>query len=56
MARNPNSFPSDVTNEQWALVAPSLTLMREDAPQREHSLRAILNTLRWRARSGSPWR
>lgn len=30
--------------------------MREDAPQREHSLRDIFNALRWMARSGSRWR
>jgi transposase len=30
--------------------------MREDAPQREHSLRDIFNALRWMMRSGSPWR
>ncbi|HZH91864.1 MAG TPA: IS5/IS1182 family transposase, partial [Pyrinomonadaceae bacterium] len=28
------NYPSDVTDEEWALVAPYLTLMTEDAPQR----------------------
>jgi transposase len=56
MARTPKPYPSDVTDEEWALVAPYLTLMREDAPQREHSLRDIFNALRYLARSGSPWR
>ena len=56
MARKPRPYPSDVTDEEWALVAPYLTLMREDAPQREHSLRDIFDALRWMARSGSPWR
>ncbi|HEU4597976.1 MAG TPA: IS5/IS1182 family transposase, partial [Pyrinomonadaceae bacterium] len=28
------AYPSDVTDEEWALVAPYLTLMTEDAPQR----------------------
>ena len=37
-------------------VAPYLTLMREDAPQREHPLREVLNALRWLARAGAPWR
>ncbi|MEM6553986.1 MAG: IS5/IS1182 family transposase, partial [Planctomycetota bacterium] len=32
MARKP--YPSDVTDDEWAFVAPYLTLMREDAPQR----------------------
>jgi len=45
-----------VTDEEWALVAPYLTLMSEDAPQREHSLRAVFNGLRWIVRAGAPWR
>lgn len=54
MARKP--YPSDVTDDQWAFVAPYLTLMREDAPQRQHSLRELFNGLRWIVRTGSPWR
>ena len=53
-ARRP--YPSDVTDDEWAVVAPYLTLMREDAPQREHSLRAVFNGLRWLARTGAEWR
>jgi transposase len=37
-------------------VAPYLTLMREDAPQREYPLRAVFNGLRWIVRAGAPWR
>jgi transposase len=54
MARKP--YPSDVSDAEWAFVAPYLTLMREDAPQREHSLREVFNALRWMVRAGSPWR
>jgi transposase len=54
MARKP--YPSDVTDDEWAFVAPYLTLMREDAPQREHDLRTVFNALRWIVRAGSPWR
>jgi transposase len=39
-------YPSDVSHEEWALLAPYLTLFREDAPQREHALRAVFNGLR----------
>jgi transposase len=56
MARKPKPYPSDVTDEEWAFVAPYLTLMREDAPQREHDLRDVFNALRWMARAGAPWR
>jgi transposase len=33
------SYPSDVSDEEWLLVAPYLTLMAEDSPQRQHSWR-----------------
>jgi len=50
------SYPSDGSDEEWALVAPYLTLMREDAAQREHDLRDVFNALRWLARTGAQWR
>jgi transposase len=50
------AYPSDVTDEEWALVAPYLTLMTEDAPQRTHSLREVFNGLRWIVRAGASWR
>jgi transposase len=49
-------YPSDVSDEEWAFVAPYLTLMREDAPQRQHDLREVFNALRWIVRAGAPWR
>ncbi len=54
MSRKP--YPSDVSDDEWAFVAPYLTLMTEDAPQRTHSLREVFNALRWIVRSGAPWR
>lgn len=49
-------YPSNVTNEEWAFCAPYLTLMREDAPQREYPLRDVFNALRWFVRADCPWR
>lgn len=49
-------YPSDVTDAEWAFVAPYLTLMREDAPQRDHPLREVFNGLRYLVRSGASWR
>lgn len=49
-------YPSDVTDEEWAFLASYLTLMREDAPQRHHSLRELFNGLRSIARTGLQWR
>jgi transposase len=54
--QNRKAYPSDVSDEEWAFVAPYLTLMKEDAPQREHSLREVFNGLRWIVRSGAEWR
>lgn len=50
------AYPSDVSDEEWSLVAPYLTLMTEDAPQRDHPLREVFNGLRWLVRSGAQWR
>ncbi len=49
-------YPSDVSDEEWAFVAPYLALVREDAPQRDHDLREVFNGLRWIVRTGSAWR
>jgi len=51
-ARKP--YPSDVSDDEWAFVAPYLALVRADAPQREHSLRDVYNGLRYLVRSGCP--
>ncbi|GEO17629.1 hypothetical protein MAE02_53250 [Microvirga aerophila] len=53
-ARKP--YPSDVSDEEWALVAPYLTLLPEDASQRERSLREVFNGLRYIIKTGAPWR
>ena len=49
-------YPTDVSDEEWAFVVPSLALMTPDAPQRRHDLREVVNALRWIVRAGSPWR
>ena len=49
-------YPSDVTDEEWAFVAPYLALVREEAPQRKHPLREVFNALRYSVRTGCPWR
>ncbi len=54
MERKP--YPSDVSDDEWAFVAPYLTLITEEAPQREHELREVFNGLRWLVRTGASWR
>jgi transposase len=50
------TYPSDVSDEEWAFVASYLTLLPEEAKQRTHDLRAVFNALRWIVRTGAPWR
>lgn len=54
MERKP--YASDVRHDEWACVAPYVTRMNEEAPQRSHHLREVFNGLRWIARAGAPWR
>ena len=49
-------YPSDVSDEEWAFVAPYLALCREDSEQRCYSLRAVFNGLRYIVRTGGQWR
>src|SRR5260221_5834769 len=59
MSLNPparNSYPTDVRDDEWALVAPYLLLLPEDALQRRYRLREVFNALRWIVRAGAPWR
>lgn len=50
------TYPTDVSDEEWDFCAPYLTLMQEDVPQRDHSLREVFNALRYMVRAGCPWR
>ena len=51
--RKLRSYPTDVSEEEWEFCVPYLTLMKEEAPQRDYPLRAVFNALRWMVR-GSP--
>jgi transposase len=50
------AYPSDVSDEEWSLVVPYLTLLDPDAPQRVYPLRDLFDGLRWMIRAGAPWR
>jgi transposase len=54
IARKP--YPSDVSDDEWALIAPYLTLLPEDAGQREYPLREAFNGLRYIIKTGAQWR
>jgi transposase len=51
-----SGYPSDVTDEEWAFVAPYLALCREDSLQRDYPLRDVFNGLRYIIKTGNQWR
>lgn len=53
---NRKPYPSDISDEEWNFVAPYLTLIDEEAPQRRYPLREMFNALRWLTKAGAPWR
>lgn len=44
------------TDDERAFVVPYLVLLREDAPQRHHPLRALFNALRYLGHTNCQWR
>jgi transposase len=54
--RTRKAYPSDVPDDEWALVAPYLALLPETAGQRRHELREVFNGLRYVVKTGAPWR
>jgi transposase len=49
-------YPTDVSDEEWAFVAPYLTLLPLDAGQRRYALREVFNSVRYIVKSGVHWR
>lgn len=49
-ARKP--YPSDVTDAAWEFLAPYLTLMRGDAPQRAYPLPRVFDAVRCVVKTG----
>jgi len=56
MKQSRKSYPTDVSNEEWAFCVSYLTLMTEEAPQRVYPLREIFNALRYLVKTGGAWR
>ncbi|MFG1270885.1 IS5 family transposase [Xanthobacter versatilis] len=56
MVKSRKPYLSDVSDEEWALVAPYLALLPEARGQRTHSLREVFNGLRYIFQTGAPWR
>lgn len=50
------AYNSDVSDAEWEFCQPYLVLMKEEAPQRDCSLREVFNALRYIVRCGCQWR
>jgi transposase len=55
MSESRKAYKSDVSDAEWEFLVPYLTLMREDAPQREYILRDVFDALRYVVRTGCQW-
>jgi putative transposase len=49
-------YPSDLTDREWALVAPLLPLAKTGGRPRTTDLRAVVNAILYIASSGAQWR
>ena len=49
-------YPSDLTNQEWAIIAPLLPAAHPGGRPRTTDLRAILNALFYQQRTGCQWR
>jgi transposase len=56
MSSTRTPYSSDVSDEEWAFVAPYLVLLAEDAGQCRYPLREVFNGLRSIVRTGAHWR
>jgi len=54
MARKP--YPSDLTDEQWALIEPLIPPEKGGGRHRETDMREVINALLYMDRTGCQWR
>lgn len=53
--RRGQRYPSDLTNEEWAVLQPLLPVPKGVGRPRVHTLREIMNGIRYVLRHGIPW-
>jgi len=49
-------YPSDLTEEQWAILAPLLPSPCRNCRPREADMREVMNAILYLLRTGCPWR
>jgi putative transposase len=53
---NPKPYPSDLTDEQWAVLGPLIPEAKPGGRPRKYPMRRILDALFYHAREGGSWR
>ena len=56
MPTTPASYPSDLSEAQWKLIAPLIPVPQSYGRPREYGLREIVNAIFYVLRSGCSWR
>ena len=56
MPTTPASYPSDLSEAQWKLVAPLIPVLQSYGRSREYGVREIVNAIFYVLRSGCSWR
>ena len=56
IAKKTKRYPSDLTDEEWALIAPLMPKVSKRGRRRAIDLREVLNAIRYLVRSGCGWR
>ena len=51
-----NSYPSDLTDEQWLLIEPHIPPEKHGGRHRKVDMRQIINGLLYQSRTGCQWR
>ena len=49
-------YPSDVSDAEWALIAPMIPPQRQGGRRRETDMRDVMNAVRYVLRTGCQWR
>ena len=56
IAKKTNRYPSDLTDEEWAQIAPLMPKPGRRGRLREVDFREVINAVRYLVRSGCGWR
>lgn len=54
-AVQPETYPTDLTDAQWEVIRPSVEVQAKTGPKRRVNLRAVVNGLLYKLKSGCQW-